>query len=90
MLRFCLFIICTFLLTNEGIALEYSKCRKMMSEANTQIGAQLLFAWCLEEKSTIFNRSKEFKCALKAAEAKNELSAKIAFVDCVGPQWQAN
>ena len=90
MIRFCLFVIFTLYLTNESVALEDSKCRKMMSEANTQLGAKLLLAWCLKEESTIFSRSKEFKCAQKAAKAKNELGAKVTFIDCVGPNWKAN
>ena len=71
------------LLSNNLYALPREKCTEIAADAKTEWGFRLIFGFCLREDSYFFNRSKEFKCAVKAGRAGTETAAKMIFSECM-------
>jgi hypothetical protein len=67
----------------KSYALDYEKCIGYAAEAKTEYAYNLVLNLCVVEDSYFFNRSKQFKCAMKAAEAGTEQGAKMVFYSCL-------
>ena len=68
--------------SSSVFSLDRSDCVKIMSDAKTEWGGKVMFAACIREKSSFYNRSKNYKCAKKAMKQKTEIAAKLTFADC--------
>ena len=63
------------------------KCYKMAASANTDFGYKLMLKVCYKElkltKSSMFNRSNNFKCAKKSFKKKTEKAVKVTLKECL-------
>lgn len=85
MLKTTVTVLLTLSLTipEKSYALDYEKCIGYAAEAKTEYAYNLVLSVCLYEDSYFFNRSKQFKCAMKAAEAEIEQGARMVFAQCM-------
>lgn len=73
-----------FFMCLSSYALDESTCADYSAKAKTDIGARIMYSVCIDEKDTSFyNRSKNFKCALKASKALSEMGARVKYNTCI-------
>jgi len=85
MKKFLGILVLSFLWCNISYALDIDTCRDLAAKANSELGLRLMMSHCTAEikKGTHFyNRSKEWKCAKKAAKAKTDLGSQIIYSKC--------
>ena len=71
------------MLSSNLYALPREQCIEYAAEAETEWAFRLIMGRCNREDSFFFNRSKEFKCAVKAGSAKTERAAKTVWSNCI-------
>jgi hypothetical protein len=64
-------------------AKKSSECAEYAEEAATEWAYRIIRRTCFESENTLFNKSKEFKCALDAGEAKIERAARDIYHRCI-------
>ena len=81
-MRFIL-IFTIFLLPFPSVALDKDKCTKYAAKAKSDWGARLIYSRCISEKTSFYNRTKEFKCAMKTTDANSDTGAKLTYSRCI-------
>ena len=64
-------------------AKKSAECAEYAEEAATEWAYRIIRRTCFESENTLFNKSKEFKCALDAGEAKIERAARDIYHRCI-------
>ena len=64
-------------------AKKSAECAEYSEEAATEWAYRIIRRTCFESENTLFNKSKEFKCALDAGEAKIERAARDIYHRCI-------
>ena len=64
-------------------AKKSAECAEYAEEAATEWAYRIIRRTCFESENTLFNKSKEFKCALDAGKAKIERAARDIYHRCI-------
>ena len=65
-----------------GYDKKSAECSEYAEGAATEWAYRIIRRTCFESENTLFNKSKEFKCALDAGEAKIERAARNIYWRC--------
>ena len=66
----------------SGYDKKSAECAEYAEEAATEWAYRIIRRTCFESENTLFNKSKEFKCALDAGEAKIARAARDIYWRC--------